>query len=323
MAGHTNEAVYQDVDAYQKALSFAYYPMTLRKMGNRPFHAAVSSCRLGDMDVTRATASGPFEAEHNKVPLPGDQSRVVLFIHEDGEDIIIDGVRRAKSQPGAMMLFDSSHHVRTEQCGRATVLSLALPTSLMMSAMPALSDTIFLPIKSNEGSAAILHDFAQSLWTHRDAMMAPDVTGYTLALVRLITIAFREIHDAAAEQSPAVARHYLVLRRFISSQITNPDLSVKLASERLGFSSSYLQLILRRSGVTFRKLVMDQRLELCRNALSDPGMARQSISTIAFDNGFQELSHFSRRFTEQYGVSPRDYRKERVALAAAGEPSLA
>jgi len=49
------------------------------------------------------------------------------------------------------------------------------------------------------------------------------------------------------------------------------------------------------------------RLDLARRRLSDPAF-RGSISVIAADAGFATDAHFSRRFTEAYGFSPRNLR---------------
>jgi AraC-like DNA-binding protein len=53
--------------------------------------------------------------------------------------------------------------------------------------------------------------------------------------------------------------------------------------------------------------------------LGDPALKTRTISEIAFSIGFQELSHFSRRFTQRFGRSPRAYRTQALR---AGEGQL-
>jgi AraC-like DNA-binding protein len=50
------------------------------------------------------------------------------------------------------------------------------------------------------------------------------------------------------------------------------------------------------------------RLDRCALRLRDLAWAQASISTIALEHGFNDLSHFSRAFRERFGKSPRDYR---------------
>jgi hypothetical protein len=52
-----------------------------------------------------------------------------------------------------------------------------------------------------------------------------------------------------------------------------------------------------------------RRLERCRLDLRSPLHVQKSISDILFQWGFNDSASFSRAFREQYGVSPREYRK--------------
>jgi AraC-like DNA-binding protein len=42
--------------------------------------------------------------------------------------------------------------------------------------------------------------------------------------------------------------------------------------------------------------------------LSDPRYTASTISTIAFDAGFADLSYFNRAFRRRYGLTPSDIR---------------
>jgi AraC family transcriptional regulator, positive regulator of tynA and feaB len=45
--------------------------------------------------------------------------------------------------------------------------------------------------------------------------------------------------------------------------------------------------------------------------LENSGLDSLSISTIALNNGFNDLSHFSKAFRERFGESPRGYRNKK------------
>jgi AraC-like DNA-binding protein len=42
--------------------------------------------------------------------------------------------------------------------------------------------------------------------------------------------------------------------------------------------------------------------------LGDPSFAERTISAIAYESGFGDLSHFNRAFRRRYGESPTDVR---------------
>jgi len=60
----------------------------------------------------------------------------------------------------------------------------------------------------------------------------------------------------------------------------------------------------------FPSYVNAHRIAAAKSRLSDPGEARVSISTIAYDIGFASLGPFNRAFKEESGVSPSEWRRK-------------
>jgi AraC-like DNA-binding protein len=58
-------------------------------------------------------------------------------------------------------------------------------------------------------------------------------------------------------------------------------------------------------GTTPGKWLIEKRLERTKMVI---GTSKKTIGTIAFENGFNNISHFSRVFKSRYGNSPIDYR---------------
>jgi AraC-like DNA-binding protein len=55
------------------------------------------------------------------------------------------------------------------------------------------------------------------------------------------------------------------------------------------------------------KWLLQKRLDYSAVLLKNPAL---NVSQVAFDCGFEALSHFSRAFKEKFGVSPANYRKQ-------------
>ena len=60
----------------------------------------------------------------------------------------------------------------------------------------------------------------------------------------------------------------------------------------------------------FPSYVNAHRIAAAKSRLSDPGEARVSISTIAYDIGFASLGPFNRAFKEESGVSPSEWHRK-------------
>jgi AraC-like DNA-binding protein len=61
------------------------------------------------------------------------------------------------------------------------------------------------------------------------------------------------------------------------------------------------------TGVNFTDYVSRARIEKSKNLLLNPNLR---VSEIAFEVGFQSLTHFNRVFRRLLGQSPTDYRAQ-------------
>lgn len=88
-----------------------------------------------------------------------------------------------------------------------------------------------------------------------------------------------------------------------------PDLSVHSIAAQHGVSTRYVQRIFEEAGTTFTQYLTDQRLACAYRALRRPSSSQVPISTIAFDCGFSDVSHFNRAFRRRFGCTPSEVRK--------------
>jgi AraC-like DNA-binding protein len=88
----------------------------------------------------------------------------------------------------------------------------------------------------------------------------------------------------------------------------HPDLSVHTVAASHGVSARYVQRVFEESGTTFTQYITEQRLAAAYKALRRRVSSQAPISSIAFDCGFSDVSHFNRAFRRRYGCTPTDAR---------------
>jgi AraC-like DNA-binding protein len=103
----------------------------------------------------------------------------------------------------------------------------------------------------------------------------------------------------------------LALRRAIHERLREQGLTVATIAGAVGISERYVHKLFGRSGTTFSDYVMERRLDGAAADLRDQAMTDREIGAIAFDWGFSDLSHFTRRFKQRFGCRPRDWRSAR------------
>jgi AraC-like DNA-binding protein len=138
--------------------------------------------------------------------------------------------------------------------------------------------------------SAVTHIYdllAKTLGATRDAAAIADGRGVRAARMKLI--------------KDDIARH-----------LTETRLSVHTVAARHKVSARYVQRLFDECGSTFTEYVIEQRLERAHRLLTDPRLGDRTLTAIAFAAGFNDLSHFQRRFRRRYGATASDVRAMRT-----------
>jgi AraC-like DNA-binding protein len=91
---------------------------------------------------------------------------------------------------------------------------------------------------------------------------------------------------------------------YIESHLRDPELCPTGIAHEMGMSLRQLNRLFEGDASTLASIILTRRLQKCRADLARPGPFPKSVSDIAFNWGFRNLSHFSRRFREEFGVTP-------------------
>ncbi len=235
----------------------------------------------------------------------------MLHLTQEGSIALSQDGRTTFSGPETLVLMDASAPLVTEQMGAATALALTMPSALLRAQLRDIDSYCISAVSAASGSAAILRDFMIGIWREQGMLTANDAHNLPVALIRLVSAVFQNISGedkSAAYPHSALKYHFTRLEELLEREIGNFDLTPDQVARRLGISKSYLYAITSQAGTSFGRLLMERRLDRACQMLADPAAANRSITDIAFSVGFQDLSHFSRRFHERFGASPKPYR---------------
>lgn len=136
------------------------------------------------------------------------------------------------------------------------------------------------------------------------------------AISRLLTIFAEHLslkgNQLAVQQANAEPPVIAKAKKFIEENHTE-DLSLGQVARAVNTSVFYFCKLFRKAtGITFTEFLSRTRVEKSKNLLLNPNLR---VSEIAFEVGFQSLTHFNRTFKTILGQSPTEYRAQ---LPAAG-----
>ena len=131
------------------------------------------------------------------------------------------------------------------------------------------------------------------------------------AMVKLLSIFAQHLsmvsNQVVVQQENAEPPAITKARQFIQDHQTD-DLSLGEVARAVNTSSFYFCKIFKKfTGLNFTHYLSRLRIEKARNLLLNPNLR---VSEIAYEVGFQSLTHFNRVFKRIIGQSPTDYRAQ-------------
>ena len=285
---------------------------------------ALRACRLTGGGVLATVDLGCQEVRHDSGhlrELAGDD--VIVLVALDGKGIV--------TQQGRVLPF-SKGDITFRRARVPSVARIDEPASLVMLRLPitrflghsASRHASFTPYRADAASGIVgtIHRFIDSVLPAFAQMSPLTVAAAEESLVALISASYLEAGDRThAESGEDTAPCFNPLRwsqltAYIAANLRDPEMDVASCASALGVSKRYIHMIFEAMGLQYGRYVLQERLARSRDDLASPIWESLSIERIAYRNGFNDTAHFSRRFREAFGISPRDFRHGRGGALA-------
>lgn len=202
---------------------------------------------------------------------------------------------------------------------RTRFKTFALPAAVLKPLVPDLESWFARPIPAANPALRLLGGYlelARNSELLRDVQLREAFATHVADLLVLTLGAGRDAAELARLRGARAARLHAI-RKDVESRLGEADLSVVSVAARHKISPRYLQLLFEESGGTFTQFVAERRLQKAHRLLTDPARADALVSSIAYDCGFADVSHFNRVFRQRFGGTPSDVR----AAARSSEPA--
>ncbi len=265
-------------------------------------------CRLAWRDVGRARmtfASGsPQSVCRTSAAIAADQSaNIILMFQEKGCATLLHRGRSVSLRPGTMVAMDTRSPYRLNFMSRFEQHVLRVP-----------ADVLGVQADDTEPltATALQPSFASRLLSAGFSALeqADPGSDIELPLLDLTRLALRAGVPALKPRS--MAERLRQAQGYIHAHIGLPDLCPQKVADEMGLSLRMLQKVFAMAGEQPAAYILDQRLDKVSEVLRRTEHDSRSIGQIAESFGFREPSHFSRAFRGRFGMSPREWRKQRL-----------
>ena len=239
------------------------------------------------------------------------RDEVFLGVNIAGMAIARQRGQELTPQAGDAVLFSSAEAGFTLSRPRSSqFLGLRLPHRILAPLVPNLDRDSMRLIPCQTHSLRLLVDYLCLLGSRQVPRSAELDRAISTHILDLIALSVGAHQDAAAEaQGRGVrAARLHAIKADVASHFSEGDLSVAAVAARHSVTPRYIHKLFETEGATFSEYVLTRRLEFAYRLLTDRRLVRRSITSIAFDAGFLDLSHFNRMFRRRYNATPTEVR---------------
>ena len=191
-------------------------------------------------------------------------------------------------------------------------VGLVVPLKPMAALVPDLERSVPKRIARHSDPLRLLVGYLDALadaTTLANPELCRTVVTHVHDLIALAIGAGRDGTELASGRGLRAAR-LRAAKADILENLTSHQLSATTVAKRQGITPRYVHMLFETEGTTFSQYVVGRRLALARRLLADPRQDGRTITEIAFEAGFGDLSYFNRVFRRRFGMTPRSARRE-------------
>lgn len=128
-------------------------------------------------------------------------------------------------------------------------------------------------------------------------------------LLEMISMSYTSGFEPVSRESKTLHQRRHEIIRYIEDHLQDSSLTPSSVAQGLGLSTRYLRTVLSASGERVSTYILQRRLDECARQIRDPAWRGYALMEIAFRWGFKSAAHFTRCFSDRFGMGPRAYRR--------------
>lgn len=296
------------VDAFRETFGRAILRIDMEPLHGHALEADMTLWAFSGFGMASGRLS-PMRNRHGPELIDNDD--LVAVIMQSGHGVLEQRGRRTEIASGQMVLTANDEPATFTGHSETRVINLRLNRASLAPQIADLRRALQSPVVADSPALRLLKSYVRTL-DDETALAAPGarhaVAAHVTDLAALAIGATGAAADAAARSVRAARLQ--AIKADIVAGLGDSRMSADIVAARHGITARYMRMLFESEGTSFSEYVLAHRLQRARRMLTDPRHLARTISAIAFECGFGDLSYFNRTFRRRYGASPSDVRAQ-------------
>lgn len=270
-----------------------------------------SEYRLGRVSITRVDGDGARHTNHGARRDPGSATVAYDVIVPERRAIsFCQGDRSGEARHGAYLLLKRDRFYELSSQERLSYWRITIPAADMRSRLSSIEDHLGMRFDQNSRMAELLHGLVFMIARAFRHERPPNAEALATEIINFVTL----VLASEQRQEAAIGRHtrYRLKQRifdYVEDNLNDASLSPTKIARANRISLSYLYKLFKDNNTTVGQFIQAKRLQHAYELLVADPKGAVTVSEIAYLVGFKNASHFSRAFSQHFGIAPRDARQ--------------
>lgn len=268
---------------------------------------------IGRLDLELVEPHRAFNSSRKRISSIHDASYVVVFPLAGCVTFSQDG-RVGTARAGEYVLLSELAFYEISSDTTARFLLLRIPAAELRGRLVSIEDHVSRRFKPNVQMTRLLAGMVENVAELFIESPPPNPQALATEVVSFVALTIGS-EDRGAATDVRNSRYHLRRRivDFIESHLGDSSLSPKKIAASSRISLSYLYSLFTDNETTVSQFVQTKRLQRAYEILVADPKGHRTVSEVAYEVGFKNVSHFSRCFSRHFKVAPRDARQTPVA----------
>lgn len=303
----------EKLDYWRSIVEQSVLPLDFSVNKGDVFEGALSSAALGPVNLSLISASPHTAKRHVSMSTDTGSDMLVFNFVLSGSMVAMQDGTETRVGAGHATLVNAARSYDLDLPDHAKLAVVQIPREMIQRCAPGFDRVAAEDLAKDNPAFPIVFNFIKQLYNHSTPLSPAMATKLAENLADLLgSMVFGTMQHAPATISDHKSMCILRVKNFVEEHLRSPELNPTSVSEALKISTRYINQLLASEGASLGRYIWQQRLETIARELRDPALVNQSMSALAYDCGFNDMTHFSKAFSKKYGQSPSEYRKQHL-----------